>query len=75
MPKRSVIPKRIKELSPAAKREIIVIIIIFIISVALSIPQYIKDCEAYDEQKSEQEMNTAAQGIGIISGNAVIQLY
>lgn len=66
MPKRGSITNRIKELSPAAKREIIVIIILLIISVALSIPQYIEDCKAAERQKNEQGMNIEARSIGMI---------
>jgi hypothetical protein len=76
MPKRCGILKRLKELSPAAKREIIVIIIILIISVALSIPQYIKDRKAADRQKNDQGMNIEVQsGIGMTGGKIEIQLH
>ncbi len=48
----------LKDLSPAAIREIIVVFIILCLSIALSIPQYREDLEtkrAWDQMEKAQE--------------------
>ncbi len=69
MPKHSKIINWIRELSPSAKREIVVIIVILIVSIALSLPQFMEDCKVAaghnNEPKNEQGVNSAAQGIDI----------
>ena len=49
--------RKFKDLSPAAKREIIVAAILLCLSIALSFPQFINDREKAKLQKETQQVN------------------
>jgi flagellar basal body-associated protein FliL len=47
--------KRLKDLSPAAIREIIVVIVILCLAIALSFPQFMEDSKKAKLQKETQQ--------------------